>query len=238
MSLTDIFSDAVKYPFSDMTNFLIVGVLVLLASLSSVVTSFGVENTAVLAIAAIIGFIFTLVLSGYSVDVVKKGIESSNDFPIIDLKDHLIKGIKAIIIGIVYMIIPTIIAIVLMAVFGVIGAGIDHAIASLGLASIIIFIIFILFAIFEMVALARFADTGDMGEALNIGAVIEDAKRIGILKIIAFVVVLILIAIIASIIMGLFAFIPYIGVIIVTILVGAFMTLFANKALGLLYADA
>ena len=238
MSLGEIFSDAVKYPFSDLTNFLIVGVLALLASLSSVVASFGVENTAVLGIASIIGLIFALILSGYSVDVVKKGIESSNDFPIIDLKDQLIKGVKAIIIGIVYMIIPIIIAIVLMTVFGVIGAGIDHAVASLGFASIIVFIIFILFAIFEMIALARFANTGEMIEALNIGAVFEDVKRIGILKIIAFVFVLIIIAIIASLIMSLFAYIPYIGVIIVTLLVGAFMTLFSNKALGLLYADA
>ena len=238
MSLGEIFSDAIKYPFSDLTNFLIVGVLALLASLSSVVTSFGVENSIVLALASIIAFIFALILSGYSVDVVKKGIESSNDFPIIDLKDQLIKGIKAIIIGIVYMIIPIIIAIVLMTVFGVIGAGIDHAVASLGFASIIVFIIFILFAIFEMIALARFANTGEMGEALNIGAVFEDVKRIGILKIIAFVFVLIIIAIIASLIMSLFAYIPYIGTIIVTLLVGAFMALFSYKALGLLYADA
>ena len=238
MSLGEIFSDAIKYPFSDITNFLIVGVLALLASLSSVVAAFGVESAAVIGIASIIGIIFAVILSGYSVDVVKKGIESSNDFPIIDLKDHLIKGIKAIIIGIVYMIIPIIIAIVLMTIFGVIGAGIDHAVASLGFASIIVFIIFILFAIFEMIALARFANTGDMGEALNIGAVFEDVKRVGILKIIAFVFVLIIIAIIASLIMSLFAYIPYIGTIIVTLLVGAFMTLFANKALGLLYADA
>ena len=238
MSLGEIFSDAIKYPFSDITNFLIVGVLALLASLSSVIASFGVESTAILAIASIIGFIFTLVLSGYSVDVIKKGIESSNDFPIIDLKANLINGIKAIIIGIVYMIIPIIIAIALMAIFGVIGAGIDHAVASLGIASIIVFIIFILFGIFEMIGLARFANTGELGEALNFGAVFEDVKRIGILNIIAFIVVLIIIAIIASIIMSLFAFIPYIGVIIVTVLAGAFMTLFANKALGLLYAGA
>ena len=61
MGLTDIFSDAVTYPFSDITNFLIVGVLAVLASLSSVIASFGVESTAILAIAGIIGFIFTCI---------------------------------------------------------------------------------------------------------------------------------------------------------------------------------
>lgn len=238
MSLGEIFSDAIKYPFSDITNFLIVGVLAVLAGLSSVVASFGIDSTAVAFIVGIISLIFAIILSGYGIDVIKKGIESSNDFPEIDLKANLINGIKALIIGIVYMIIPIIIAFVLLAIFGLIGAGIDHAIASLGLASIIIMIIFILFEIFEVIALARFADTKDLGDALNIGAVFEDVKRIGILKIIAFVVILMIIVIIAYFIMSLFAYIPYIGVLIVTLLAGAFITLFANKALGLLYADA
>lgn len=238
MSLGEIFSDALKYPFSDITNFLIVGILALLASLSSVMASFGFQEGAIALIASIIGLIFTLILSGYGIDVIKKGIEGSNAFPDIDLKGNLIDGIKALIIGIVYMIIPTIIAIVLMLVFGVLGAGLDHVFASLGIASIIIIILFILFGIFEMVALAKFADTRDLGAALNIGGVIEDAKKIGILKIIAFVIVVMIIAIVATLIISLFAVIPYIGIIIATLVLGAFAVLFANRALGLLYADA
>lgn len=238
MSLTEILSDAVKYPFSDITNFLIVGVLALLASLSSVFNSFGYESGVIAIVAAIIGFVFTLILSGYGIDVIKKGIESSNDFPAIDLMDQLVKGIKAVIISFVYMIIPVIISLILMTVFGVIGAGIDHVVASLGLASIIIFILFVLFGIFEVIALARFADTGDLGEALSIGAVIEDVKKIGILKIILFVILVLIIALVVFFVLGLFAIIPYIGVIIATLLIGAFSVLFTNKALGLLYADA
>ena len=238
MSLTDIFSDAITYPFSDITNFLIVGVLAVLASLSSVVTSFGVESTAIIALAGIIGFIFSLILSGYSVDVIKNGIDSSRAFPDIDLKENLINGIKAMIIGIVYMIIPCIIAFALLAVFGLVGAGIDHVVASLGLASIIIFIIFILFGIFEVIALARFADTKDLGDALSIGAVIEDVKKVGIINIILFLIILMIIVFIATLIISLFAFIPYIGVIIATLILGAFLVLFGNRALGLLYAGA
>ena len=238
MSLGEIISDAIKYPFSDITNFLIVGVLAVLASLSSVISSFGVESGIIAGLAIIIGFIFTLILSGYSIDVIKKGIENSNDFPDIDLKENLINGIKALIIGIVYMIIPCIIAFALMVVFGVVGAGIDHVVGSLGIASIIILIVFILFGIFEMVALAKFADTKDLGAALNIGGVLEDAKKIGILKIIVFLIIVMIIALVATIIISLFAAIPYIGVIIATLIFGAFTVLFANKALGLLYADA
>lgn len=238
MSIGDILSDAISYPFSDITNFLIVGVLAVLACISTVLAPFGIDGGITGAIVAIIGFIFSLILSGYSVDVIKKGIESSNDFPNIDLQENLVNGIKAMIISIVYMIIPTIIAIVLLFIFGGIGAGIDHIFASLGLASIIVIILFILFGIFEIVALARFADTKELGEALNIGAVIEDAKRIGFLKVILLVVIIMIIVLVASVIIGLFALIPVIGTIIATLLLGAFIVLFYSKAIGLLYAGA
>lgn len=238
MSLTDIIGDAVSFPFSDITNFLIVGILAVLASLSSVLTAFGVDGGIIALLAAIIGLIFAIIFSGYGIDVIKGGIESSNQFPSIDLLKNFINGIKALLISIVYMIIPTIIAFVLMAFFGVIGAGIDHIVASLGLASIIVFIIFALFGIFEMVALAKFADTDDLGAALNIGAVIEDAKRIGIVNLIIFVIIVMIIILISSIIISLFAVIPYIGIIIATLVLGAFTMLFANRALGLLYAGA
>ncbi|WP_407453912.1 DUF4013 domain-containing protein [Methanobrevibacter sp.] len=238
MNLGEIFSDAIRYPFSDITNFLIVGVLAVLASLTEVVAPLGIDNGFVYLLAVIIGFIFSLIIAGYSLDVIKKGIEHSNDFPAIDLEANLINGIKAIIISIVYLIIPIIISFIIMALFGVIGAGIDHVVASLGIASIIIIILFILFGIFEMIALAKFADTRDLGAALNIGAVLEDAQKIGIVKIIVFVIVVMIVALLATIIISIFAFIPYIGLIIATLLLGAFALLFASKALGLLYSNA
>ncbi len=238
MNLGEIFSDAIRYPFSDITNFLIVGVLAVLASLTEVVAPLGINNGFVYLLAVIIGFIFSLIIAGYSLDVIKKGIEHSNDFPAIDLEANLINGIKAIIISIVYLIIPIIISFIIMALFGVIGAGIDHVVASLGIASIIIIILFILFGIFEMIALAKFADTRDLGAALNIGAVLEDAQKIGIVKIIVFVIVVMIVALLATIIISIFAFIPYIGLIIATLLLGAFALLFASKALGLLYSNA
>ena len=238
MSLIEILSDAVKYPFSDIKNYLIVGVLAVLASLANVLQTSGIQNSAVLGIAGIIAIIFTFIFSGYGIDVIKKAIESSSEFPAIDLKRNLINGIKAFIIGLVYLIIPIIIAVLLMGVSGIFGAGINHLAASLSFASIIVFIVFLLFGIFTVVALARFADTEDFGAALNVGAVIEDAKKIGILKIIVFVILVMIISVIISFILGIFAVIPYIGVIIATLLANAFAALFASRALGLLYARA
>jgi len=99
-------------------------------------------------------------------------------------------------------------------------------------------IVFIFFAIFEMVALARFADTGELGEALNIGEVIEDVKRIGVGQIILFAIASVIILIVASLLVSVLGFIPFIGIIIAQLIIGAFTTLFYSRGIGLLYAGA
>jgi hypothetical protein len=238
MSLSEIFSDSIKYPFSDFTKFVIVGVLALLASFSSVVVSFGIDNTAVSLFAALVSFVFAIILGGYCISVMKAAIEGSDIIPDIDFKTNLIDGIMTLIIGIVYFLIPIIIAIILLFLTGAIGAGLDHVVAALGIGGIIAFIIFLAFAIFEMVALARYAKTKELGDALNIGEVIEDVKRIGILQIIAFLIISLIIIIIAFIVSAFISMIPYIGIVIASLLVGAFTALFYYRALGLLYASA
>ena len=239
MSLGEIISNAISYPFSDIGKFLIVGILVLLAGFYSFIGSFGIQNSSILAlIIVLISLIFSIVLSGYSVDVIKTGIDNSDEIPAIDIMRNLINGLKTLVIGIVYFIIPIIIMLVLGVITGAIGAGLDHLAAAMGVTAIIAAIIFILFAIFEVVALARFADTDELGAALNIGEVIEDVKRIGILKIIGFIVIAFIIVLIASFITSFFAIIPFLGVIIAMIVFGAFLTLFVYRGLGLLYADA
>jgi hypothetical protein len=238
MSLTEIISDAIKYPFSDITKFAMVGVLAVLAGFSSVVATLAPDSTALGLLAVVISFIFALILSGYCVDVIKKGIEYSDEIPDIDLKKNLINGFYALIIGLVYFIIPILIVFILAMVTGVIGAGLDHILAALGFTAIIAIIIFIVFAIFEMIALARFADTGDLGAALSIGEVLEDVKKIGFVKILGFIILTLVIIAVAYIICSIFSFIPFIGIIIAMFVSGAFIALFSYKALGLLYAEA
>ena len=77
-----------------------------------------------------------------------------------------------------------------------------------------------------------------MGDAIkSIGAVLEDIKAIGVFQIIAFVIVALVIMVVAYAITSLLAFIPYVGIIVATILAGAFVALFYNRALGLLYSQ-
>ena len=237
MSLGEIFSDAIKYPFSDITKFLMVGIIALLSGLSSLVMAFKVQNTVVLLLAAVVSLIFALFLSGYGVGVIKKGIERSDEIPDIDPMTNIVNGVKALIIGIVYFLIPIVITVILMLITGAIGSGLNHAAAGLGIGLIISIILFIAFAIFETVAMARFADTEDLGAALSIGEVIEDVKKIGISQIIAFVIIAFIILVVAYFIAGLIGLIPFVGIIISSILVGGFVALFYNKALGLLYSE-
>ena len=237
MSLSEIFSNAIRYPFGDIRNFLFVGVLSLLASLSSVTASFKIDSNLVSILAGILSFIFVLILMGYAVSVIKKGIAESDEIPKIDLATNLSDGIKALIIGIIYYIIPIIIVIILAIVTGAIGSSIDNLIASFGIFAVIAIIIFLLFAILDMVALARFANSGSLGDALSIGEVFADVKRIGIGNIILFLIISVIILIAISLISTIINLIPLVGGIISSFVVGAYIVLFYYKALGLLYAS-
>jgi hypothetical protein len=238
MGLGGILSDSVVYPFSDITKFLIVGVIALFSGLSALFGNWGVNNFILVTLAGILGLIFTLILAGYGVRVTKYAINSSNEIPDLDLQNNLIDGIKSLIIAIVYFIIPIIITIIFAIITGAISAGFNQMMAGLGVFLVIVVIVFIFFAIFEMVALARFADTGELGEALNIGEVIEDVKRIGVGQIILFAIASVIILIVASLLVSVLGFIPFIGIIIAQLIIGAFTTLFYSRGIGLLYAGA
>lgn len=238
MSLSEIITDSIKYPFSDITNFFIVGILTLLAGLSTVLAAFDVTEGALYFIGIIVSLIFSIIVSGYGLGVIRKAIENSDEFPMLDPVNNFIDGIKVIIIGIVFFIIPFIITFILMLITGAVGAGLDNLVAGLGFGAIIAVILFIIFAIFEIIAIARFAKTDEFGDAFNFGAIMEDIKRIGIAKIIAFLIVAFIVIFIAYIIISILAIIPFIGIIIAEIISGAFVLLFYNRGIGLLYDDA
>lgn len=238
MSLGEILSDAIRYPFSDITKFLIVGILALLAGITSVLFPTGSDGSVIFILLAIISLVFAFIISGYGVAVIRNTIKNSDEIPGIDPVANIIDGIKVAIIGIVYYIIPLILLVIISFALGLIGAGLNQVSAVVIIASIIGIILFVLFSIFEIVAVARFADKGELGAALSIGEVIEDAKRVGILNIILFTIVAVILILILSLIAGVLALIPIIGIIVGVIILGGFMILFYNRGIGLLYASA
>ena len=173
---------------------------------------------------------------GYSINVIKKGIDNSNEIPDFDFANNFVDGLKLMLIGFVYFIIPLIITLVLLFVFGAIGSGLNQVVGSLGIWALIAVIIFIIFGIFAIVAQARFAISHSISDALSIGEVFEDVKRIGILKIILFLIVVSILISVLALILAIITVIPVIGVMIIDLLLGGFIFLFLNYCICLLYA--
>lgn len=238
MSLKEIFSDAIRYPFNDVAKFVVLGILALIAGISSILTNYTVEGS-IMAISGVVSFIASLLVSGYGVSVIKSSIKKSDDVPSISFLDNLIDGIKFIIINIVYFIIPVVIVIIL-AVLSRMGYVVSDVLVA-GLAGIVIvvgIILFILFGIMGEVAVARFADTGELSDAFALKSVFEDVRRIGIFKIFGFIVIQFLIILVIMAVLIALGFIPYIGLVISSFVGGAYLAFFYNRSLGLLYADS
>lgn len=237
MSLKEIFSDSLRYPFSNLSKFVVVGILTLIAGFSSILTNYTVEG-GVMAISGVVSFIAGLLASGYGVSIIRQAISKSDDVPSFSFMDNLFDGIKYLIILIVYLIIPTVIVIVL-AILSSMGYIVsDVVFLGLGITVIIVAVIlFIFFGLMGEVAIARFANTGELSDAFALIEVFRDMKRIGILKIIGFIIIQFVILLAVSIVMELLGYIPYVGMVIAAFVGGAFELFFTNRSLGLLYGD-
>ena len=122
MNLSEIIKDALAYPTMHITALLIYLVLGFLVGLVLVLTGIGgfvsgAFNFEAGIIVGIIGIIIViclyLLMLGFSLDVIKLGIDRSANAPVIDFTKQVSNGFKYIIVSIVYFIIPTIITAIL-----------------------------------------------------------------------------------------------------------------------------
>ena len=237
MELGEIIGDAIAYPLHNIKSLLIFVIIGIIdgvlggASLAGMLASASGNNAVATGgfgiIGLIIAIIASLLISGYTLDIVKFGIERRNDGPGIDFVRQITNAIKLIIVSVVYYIIPAIVAWLLLTLLG---NGI--------LTVIIVLIISIVFAFAQFMAVCRLAKYDSLGEALAIGEAIGDISKVGMLKVIATVVVLIIIGLV---ILFIFGFIGNYNATIGGILLGIFgvyYTFFYNRAIGLLYSDA
>ncbi|MBQ2831624.1 DUF4013 domain-containing protein [Methanobrevibacter sp.] len=238
MGVGDIIGDALAYPFSNIKALVLYAVLSIIAGLiggaTLVSTAVSVSSKGLagftfsaLAIIGLIVLILVLFLiEGYGLDIVKFGIERRSDSPGIDLGRQIGNAIKLIIVSIVYYIIPAIIILIL-------GLFLKNWILL-----IISIILVIIFALANFMAKCRLAKTDSLGEALAIGEAIGDISRVGLGKIIATVIVIVLVLLIAAFIIGL---ISKLNNTIGSVLLGIFAVYFVffyNRAIGLLYSEA
>lgn len=235
MELGEIISDALVYPLHNIKALVIYIILGIILGIAIAGTVSGImfgnmaknvfavigSGTIGIIIALIIGFVIT----GYELDITKYGIEKRNDAPGIDFMRQFINGVKYFVVNIVYMIIPIIIGAILAVIF-------QHWLS--GLISIILSIIFS-FAL--MMGQCRLAKTEDLGYALSIGEAVGDLSKVGILKVIAFVILVVVISFILLFVVGLIGqWNNIVGGILMGI-VGVYLVFFNGRATGLLYSD-
>ncbi|MBN1165577.1 MAG: DUF4013 domain-containing protein [Methanospirillaceae archaeon] len=138
-----------------------------------------------------------------------------------------VDGWKLNIIGIVYMIIPFIVALVIFmlsagAGVGVLdlfqvtsGADIGMFLATLGIAFIIFVILAIIFGLFAIIGAVRFARKGELGAAFQFS---EIAAHIGKIGWGHYIVALIVLWVVFVIIAAILSMIPFIGMILLIII--------------------
>lgn len=238
MDLGEILGDAIVYPLHNVKSlvlYVILGIIGAIIGGASVISILGALGTtgwtefafSGLSIVGVIVFILILFLiGGYTLDIIKFGIERRPDGPGIDIGRQISNTIKLIVVDVVYYVVPAIIVFVL-------GLFLRD-----WLITIISIIIFIVFALANFMAKCRLAKTDSMGEALAIGEAIGDISRVGLFKIIATIIVMLIIAVVAAIII---AWIGNLNNIVGSILLGIFAVYFLffyNRAIGLLYSDA
>ncbi|WP_407431606.1 DUF4013 domain-containing protein [Methanobrevibacter sp.] len=237
MGLGDILSKSLSFSFSDLTKYLMVGIGIIICDLDASLGEVFGQDSFIVIIAFIIAVLFSFVMAGYSVNVTKKGIENSKGIPSYDLKNNFIDGLKLFVVFLFYFIIPIIITLVLLVVFDAFGEGFGHITAALGIWALVAIIIFIIFGILGVAAQARYAISRSIGYAISIGDVVGDVKRIGILKIILFLIVEFILLIVYSLILEVVPVVPVIGTMVTDVILGGFLVLFINYGVGLLYSE-
>ena len=238
MSVGDIISDALAYPFQNIKALVIFMVLGIIAAIVggttiiTIATSFstvGFSSFALGGVGIIEMIIFILVLfliEGYGLDIVKFGIERRADGPGIDFTRQISNAIKLIVVTVVYYVIPVVIIFIL------------QLFLKDWIMTIIRIILVILFALANFMARCRLAKSDDLGDALAIGEAIADISRVGLGKLLATVVLVVIIAIIIVVLIGI---IGGINDTVGDILFGIFLVYLVflyNRAIGLLYSDA
>jgi hypothetical protein len=259
--------DAIKFPISDTRKFLIFCALIILMSLSTILPSYGVKNDTLSIILSLVTLIVLFVVLGYSVEVIKSGTDGENTLPDFDYVKQFVIGIKALILDIIYFIIPTVIVIIVASATGlfssftkIVYVSID-AMAnntsnltkimaavpqstmntftnSLTITLIVAIILFIIFSLMSFTGLVRFAKTGSGTEGLRFREILKDMSKVGFIKIIVTLIVIYIISFALIFVITLIGLIPYIGVFIGIFVGLPFMVLFFYRAVGLLFADA
>ena len=203
-SITDVVKEGLKYPFNDGKKVLTLGGLFLLTSLISLFMNYFVfdslkviennapletfnallgaippSNMALIVVSWILTFIVLLFVSGYLYDVIKYGIEGRYELPEFkDIKGIFRNGIRNIIVGIAYSILPGIVFLLglMLTVNKAVGPSVN-AIGGIILLLAIVFAIFV--SMFEVIAMCNMIAKDELKAAFDFSEILALIKNLG-----------------------------------------------------------
>ena len=273
MEIMDIIREAFEFPSKNLGTFSIYVVLSLLSGAFSIYGMFlcmggliNFGNFFMGVISLIIAVIIGVLLSGYSISLIKSGIKGSKEVPGFEWENNLSTGLNNVIVSIVYYIIPAIVVLIvghLTNINGIIASiirqmgtqttsiymgssnvfvtnTIPRLLAdlsnSLAITITIALIFFVIFSFLLIMAEGRLANTGNLEEALNIVEAAKDITRIGAGKVISLIILVFAIIVFIELVSS-----ALFGLLpflsSLSILVTPFIVFFTQRAIGLLYSD-
>ncbi|RPF50933.1 Protein of unknown function [Methanobrevibacter gottschalkii] len=274
MEIIDIIKEAFIFPSNNLEKLAIyivltfvMGMLVVGGIFSFVFSS---QSSALLIVGLILciaAIILALIISGYQLKIMKSGIDQDEEAPAFDWKNDGINGIKVIVLGIVYFIIPAIIVGIVALITNVPGnlvqiiqeystsinataavnstASAMPAVSSASWAAlgtslaITAIIAFVLFIIFAFIQTMGQARLANTGSLGNGLNIVEAAKDISRIGVGKVIAVILLVFIVIMVIQGILGYIY--GQIpqlsIISIIITPYFVFFTQRAYGLLYSD-
>ncbi|WP_048191655.1 DUF4013 domain-containing protein [Methanobacterium sp. SMA-27] len=224
MNIGEIISDSIKYPTSDWTKVLILGVIFLISVL-------------ILPIFLAYGYMFR---------IIKATIAGIDELPEFDaIGDMFIDGLKIFVVGIVYAIPVIIIGLIVSLIFGPASATTSTSISAgmfwaLIIGNIIYVIIGLIVGLIAIIGIANMAYyDGDLGAAFRFSEILDYISRIGWGKYLAIYIIVALLSFVIyfiAIIVGILLIV--VGLVITLPLAFAFISMFGSRAVALLFTEA
>ncbi|WP_424354155.1 DUF4013 domain-containing protein [Methanobacterium sp. MBAC-LM] len=248
MDIGDVVSDALKYPLSDWTKILMLGIILVIAGIGNISRSLVADST-LISVLGIIGFIVGLLGYGYFFRIIKSSLAGISELPSFDdFVTMFIDGIKVAVVGFVYSI-PAIILILIFAasiIISVISNPSSIPIGALigaGVGIILAMLYMLIITPIIAVAVANMAyNDSEFSAAFRFSEIFDKIGTIGwgnlILWYIVTIIVYIVIAAVGGIITGLFSLIsPVLTVVLMALIVTPYLQMYVARSVALLYSS-
>jgi hypothetical protein len=247
LDIGNIVKNSLGYPLSNMKNFLILGVIILLADLYSFSSSLGINNSFIV-ILMVITFLLMILREGYKLRILGSSISGSDILPDFgNWKRMFLDGVNLFIVTIIFMIPLIIIFIVGGMIIGMfsyssgvtnIGSGRMMIMTILAISGLYVIVVYPIL----LMAFANMANNkNSISHGLKFGAILSKISHIGLGSFVGWYIVtgiiFVILLIIGTAIPTVFELVnvEFIGIIISAIIIEPFITIFLMRSTALIY---